>query len=309
MRAVAHLFAAFLLASPSGAVEPAARSSPRSQIRVPLWADGAVKLSDLKASLDGSPAKILGVHGPDEGLLVLVVFDLVGDIALVNPARESLIGVLKRLPERSYVGLLRAQDGLKVLLDPTADRGALAGSIDSLAISGRPGLLDTVEQAEQLADSLIMKTGVRLAVLYITDSDIYDYREDYTNPVINSSDQRDLSRRFPEGLVREKISKLQGRLALLQAPLFIAHLHYQRDRLNEAYQTGLLQLAEVTGGTAIFCRSIAEVPSAIDSIFGRITSHWGVDLELPPRPSQNVQVLFEGGPGLTYRTRFLIKER
>ena len=52
---------------------------------------------------------------------------------------------------------------------------------------------------------MVRKTYVRSAVLYITDSNIYNYREDYTNPVINYSDRGDLSRRFPEGLVREQV--------------------------------------------------------------------------------------------------------
>ena len=40
------------------------------------------------------------------------------------------------------------------------------------------------------------KSPVRVSVLYITDRNIYNYREDYTNPVINGSDPHDLSRVF-----------------------------------------------------------------------------------------------------------------
>jgi len=40
---------------------------------------------------------------------------------------------------------------------------------------------------------------------------IYRYREDYTNPVINQSDPHDLSRRFPRRSLRRKISETAGR--------------------------------------------------------------------------------------------------
>lgn len=282
----------------------------RVQIRVPFWTDGSGwKPEDLKARLDGSPAQIEGIHGPSEGLMLLVVFDVVGDLARVDPARESLIAAVEEAPPSVYVGLLRAQDGLRVVLDPTGDRQAIAAAIRGIPVSGRPGLLDTIEQAAALADSVLSKTPVRIAVLYITDSDIYSYRDDYTNPVINSSDSRDLSRRFPEGLVREKISKIESRISALDATLFIAHLAYAPDRLNEAYQTGLLQLAQVTGGSAVFCRSPADVSDAIGQLFTRIVNHWAVDVKLPERPLKSVQVQLEGASGLSYRTRFVLKER
>jgi hypothetical protein len=241
--------------------------------------------------------------------MLLVVFDVVGDLARVDPARESLIAAMEKASPSVYVGLLRAQDGLRVVLDPTGDRQAVTEAIRAIPVSGRPGLLDTIEQAAELADSVLAKTTVRMAVLYITDSDIYSYRDDYTNPVINSSDSRDLSRRFPEGLVREKISKIESRISALDATLFIAHLAYAPDRLNEAYQTGLLQLAQVTGGSAVFCRSPADVSDAITQMFTRIANHWAVDVKLPERPLKSVQVQLEGATGLSYRSRFVLKER
>jgi hypothetical protein len=303
------LTAALLLTSTALAASPAAKAQ-RVQIRVPFWADSSEwKPADLTARLDGSPAQIAGIHGPSEGLMLLVVFDVVGDVARVDPARESLIAAMEKAPPSVYVGLLRAQDGLRVLMDPTGDRQAMADAIRAIPVSGRPGLLDTIEQAAELADSVLAKTTVRMAVLYITDSDIYSYRDDYTNPVINSSDSRDLSRRFPEGLVREKISKIESRISALDAPLFIAHLAYAPDRLNEAYQTGLLQLAQVTGGSAVFCRSPADVNDAVGQMFMRIANHWAVDVRLPDRPLKSVQVQLEGASGLSYRTRFVLKER
>src|SRR5262245_44138684 len=116
---------------------------------------------------------------------------------------------------------MRAQDGLAVIADPSHDRIASAAAIRALPVSGKAGLLDTVETAAGIADAVLAKALVRVAVLYVTDSDVRNYREDFSNPVINSSDSHDLSRRFPEGLVQERITRLEQRLASMQTPLFI----------------------------------------------------------------------------------------
>ncbi|HOK47097.1 MAG TPA: hypothetical protein PLK67_14245, partial [Bryobacteraceae bacterium] len=148
-----------------------------------------------------------------------------------------------------------------------------------------------------------------VGLIYVTDSNIYNYREDFANPVINSSDPGDMSRRFPEGLVREKITKLQDKLAAFETPLFIVHLAYRNDRLNEAYQGGIKQLAELSGGTGAFCRSRAEIPNAIAGAFRSIASHYSVVLRVPERQSKILQVeLANQDRRLTYRNRFVIEK-
>jgi hypothetical protein len=265
---------------------------------------------DLSAEVEGAPARVRCVHGPDDDLLLLLVTDLAEDLSLVIPAKEALVSHIEQLSANTYVGLMQAQDGLKVLVDPTADREALAAAIEALPVSGNAGLLDTVETVARIADSILAKSDVRVAVLYVTDSDVRNYREDFINPVINRSDRGDLSRRFPEGLVREKISKLDGVLAALQSPLFVVHLDYRSDRLNDAYQAGLMQLADTTGGTSIFCRSNTEVPDAVARIFETITSHYSVGLQLSERPPKMFEVQLESdGRALNYRPRFLLDGR
>jgi hypothetical protein len=276
-----------------------------------LVASGEATLTaeDLKASVyNGATLQIVRVGTPASDLLLLVVVDLVGDIALIDPARQALLQQIRTLPPTTWVGLLRAQDGLQVVQDPTADREAVAQALAGVSVTGRAGLLETVETAAQLADSVTAKSAVRLAILYVTDSDVRNYREDFTNPVINSSDARDLSRRFPEGLVREKISKLTDRLAGYQAPVFIVHLSYSSERLNEAYQGGLLQLATATGGTAVFCRSVAEIPGAIERTVGSIQSMYQLIVQLPQkRPKAVTLVVDAGGRQVSYRSRFLLR--
>ncbi|HYM09958.1 MAG TPA: hypothetical protein VEU62_04465 [Bryobacterales bacterium] len=288
-------------------------------IRVPVWVESRENDSDtaplaaknIRATLDGHSAPIVVVRGPGDDLMLLIVLDLTGDLSLVEPAKKALQEEIGKLPPNAFAGLLRAQDGPRVLADPTPDRHALAEQIENLPVSGKAGLLDTVDVTEGIADSILIKSTVRVAVLYVTDSDIRNYREDFINPVINSSDTHDLSRRFPDALIQEKISKLSAGLSSRQTPLFIVHLQYSSEQLNEAYQNGLKQLAEVTGGSSSFCQSTAEIPAAIQRIFALILSQYSVTLALPERAGKSVQVELQAGDNrpLNYRTRFVLKGR
>lgn len=301
----------FLLLAAASVARAADRPTPPT-LRVAAWppADAAFDPKSIRAHVDGKPSRVLRVSGPADGLLILVVLDLTGDLSLVDPAREALTAELNKLPPKAWAGLLRSQDGLRVLVDPGPDRAALADAIANLPIAGKAALFESIEPAAQLGTAILQKTPVRLAVLYITDSDIHNYREDYTNPVINYSDHADLSRRFPEALVREKTSKLSAGLAAFNVPVFVVHLAYLRDRLNEAYQTGLQQMTETTGGQAWFSRTPTEVPGNIEQAVARILSHWAVDVEIPDRPQKTFTVqLTAGDEPLPGRSRFTSRRK
>jgi hypothetical protein len=301
------LLAWALIAAPP---KPAGRT-----IKVPVWADATdvapLAPKDLTATVAGKPSQVLDVTGPGRDLLVIAVLDLTSDLSLAEPAKDALAADIEKLPQLTAVAAMRAQDGAKVLADPGTDRAAAVSAVRDLPVSGKAALLDCVETVMQLADSILAKTAVRVAVFYLTDSDPENYREDFTNPVINSSDTHDLSRKFPEALVQEKISKVAAVLAGRQAPLFIVHLRYRSDRLGEAYQSGLKQLAEVTGGSAIFCRSSEEIADAIQRALGLITSSYSVTVALPELRSKSFELKLDAGGkyNLTYRTRFVLKER
>ncbi|MCA2969516.1 MAG: hypothetical protein INH43_13445 [Acidobacteriaceae bacterium] len=278
-----------------------------ARIRVPaLVAKG--EPSSLEATVDGKPARVELLKGPQDDLLILLVLDFSGDISYIEFARSGLVEAFKELPPHAWVTVLRAQDGLRVLEDPTGAAESLTATVNAYTGGGKAGLLDTVEEAAQLGDRLLVKTTARVAVLYCTDSSIYNYREDFTNPVINSSDSRDLSRRFPDQLVREKIQKLTGALLARETPVWIVHIHYRVDSINEAYQRGLQQLAEATGGEAAICRGLTEIPAAIGRAFRRIREHWSVFLQLPPGKSRNLSVALNAPDcEMSFRQRFSVK--
>lgn len=296
----------------------AAPSHPRlTQIRIPVWlepgSDRQLSAKDFHATIDGAESRVLQVECPDDDLVILLVLDFSsGDLTLADPAKETVDADIRKLPPKTVVGLLRAQEGLQVLSDPTADRDAIAALIEQQTLSGHTGLLATIDTIGQVGDSILKKSAVRLAILFITDGDVRNYREDFTNPVINSSDSHDLSRRFPETLVQEKIAKLDGTLAAQQTPVFIVDLNQHTDRLNEAYHNGLKELAETTGGAAFFSRSTTEIPDAIRRSFETIASHYSLTLSLPEHTSLRPQIRLttpESDRSLTYRTRVVLRQR
>ncbi len=292
------------LAAAGLAAPPPARTD-LAVLRVPLWMDGATAAA-VSAKLNGEPVKIARLLGPGDDLVILLIFDLSGDLSRVDQARAALNERLGQLPPNALVSLLRAQDGLRVLQDPTADRTAVQSKIQELTISGRAGLLDSVETALAVGDAMLAKSRVRVAVLYVSDSLATNYREDFANPVVNSSDSGDMSRRFPEALIKVRMQQMHAKVARTQTPLFVVQLNYLDDRLNEAYQTGLLELANATGGSAEFVRTPAEIPIVISRVMERLSGQSSAELEFKRAKVRHWEVeLLAEGATVRHRKRFL----
>jgi len=295
------LIAAVLAAAAQGA-PPEAVASRRAAAWIAASESG---LCEASVKVEGKPSKVTHCLTPRDNLLLFVVTDMTGDLTLINEARDALAAELAKLPSNTWTAALSAQDGLHVLADPSGDSASTITAIRNARTTGAAGLLEAMEPASRLATSVLAKSKIRIAILHITDSNIYDYREDYTNPVINYSDSRDLSRRFPDALIRERTAKLASALAGYDAPVFVVHLAYLRDRLNEAYQIGLRQATEATGGTAVFCRSQAEIPSAISGAVARILAHHAIDFSVPKDLPRQFSIEL-AAPDLSpeYRSRF-----
>jgi len=263
-----------------------------ARVSIPAWIEeGHCGPSPkFEATFNGKPAPVTSQLGPGSDQVVLLVLDFTSEASLVEAAKQALTAEISHLPPNAWVGLLRDQDGLHVLADPSPNRQPLLDTLKDLGSTGKPGLFETVSPALALADSIMRKSPVRVSVLYITDSNIYSYREDYTNPVINSSDPHDLSRVFPDALIQDKISKLVGEVSSLEAPLFVVHIAYRGDTLDESYRNGLLTLADATGGKGQACRSVGEIPDAIAAAFTRISSAWRLTLGVPPKFHSNAQI-------------------
>ncbi len=310
-RPYVFLFALLVAAFPL----PGTLVAQTETVSIPAWIEEGQcgPQPTFQATFNGKPAAVTSQLGPGSDQIVLLVLDFTGDISYVDPAKQALVAGISKLPSNTWVGLLRDQDGLHVLIDPGPNRQPLLHAIQGIASIGKPGLFETVTSALSLADNIMRKSPVRVSVLYVTDSNIYNYREDYTNPVINESDPHDLSRVFPDALIQDKISKLVGEANSLQAPLFVVHLSYRADTLNTSYQNGLLMLADATGGRGQVCRSVGEIPDAIAAAFARISSAWRLTLGVPPKFHSNAQIhLIAPCEGedlrLSWRTRLRPKE-
>jgi hypothetical protein len=128
---------------------------------------------------------------------------------------------------------------------------------------------------------ILLRTNVRVAVIFITDSDIGNYRADYLNPPVNASDSRDLSRRFAGRALQEKISRMASSLARFQVPIFIVHIDPGLDPLNRAYHNGLKQFAEVAGGQLFLSKTTADIPIILHEAFHWACNFYVVGFEAP----------------------------
>lgn len=306
---------ALLLAFLTAAAAWGNAQAPTTSISIPAWVEEGHcgPRPKFEATFNGKPVSVVSELGPGSDQVILLVLDFNGDASLVDAAKQATIAEISKLPANTWVGLLQDHDGLHVLTDPSPSRQLLIKAINDLSTNAQPGLFETVTSALTLADSIMRKSAVRVAVLYITDSNIYTYREDYTNPVINESDPHDLSRVFPDALIQDKISRLVGEASYLEAPLFVVHLNYRGDTLNESYQNGLLTLADSTGGRGQICRSVGEIPDAISAVFARISTAWRLSLGVPPKPHSSVQIHLSApcngdDARLSWRTRLRLKE-
>jgi hypothetical protein len=159
---------------------------------------------------------------------------------------------------------------------------------------------------------MMRRSDIRVAVLYLTDGEIEDYRGDYVSTVVNPSDSGDLSRRFRDRLVQEKINSITANLARLPAPLFFVHLEEQNDSLNVTYQNGIRAFASATGGSAYFSRGLADVPNLVGRALGDIDATYSVALAAPQdwRGSARIEISCPDAATVTHRESFdYVQER
>ncbi|MBK6799912.1 MAG: hypothetical protein IPG76_24855 [Acidobacteria bacterium] len=206
--------------------EPAGKDILKIPVRVEqepgnFWTEG--RKENFKVLIDDKDSPLRSFHGPANPTIFLVVFDTVADITRVEIARNSLAEKIKEIKPNYWIGLMKSQDGLSVMQEPTSDKVALDVSLAQVKVAGRAGLLDTLEQVSSIAQGMMQKSGVRVCILYISDSGIASYRADYLNPVINSSDSGDLSRSFPTApsLRESAVCQIHSRVSRSPSSFFI----------------------------------------------------------------------------------------
>ena len=258
-----------------------------------VWHEGPAQ--EMAVSLGGEVVAVRSVQTGEDHLILLLVMDTVKFPDRVDAVRDALVAKLTSLGPKYFAGVMSAQDGLRVILDPVRGRGKLSEKLQSLDVRGLPGLMDVVEQVSEIADQTLVSAEVRVAVLFVTDGEIEDYRGDYTIPVVNPSDSSDLSRRFRGQLILERIRSIVDRLEGAQAPLFFLHLARQYDSLNEVYQNGISEFSQTTGGRAVFVRGVQEIPAVVEQLLDEIAEHSVVTIDAACEGIQKLEIQSSAG--------------
>jgi hypothetical protein len=262
--------------------------APQSLIKIPVWVESQPEqfwtIGDrrsFKLFLGEQELALKSFAGPHSSTIVLLVFDVVADLARVDEARAAIIEKIEKLEPSSWIGLIRTQDGVSVLQEPTGDREAVIEKLKSIQVSGKAGLLESLQPISKLATEMLRRAGIRLCVFYISDSGIGNYRADYLNPVINSSDSGDLSRRFSDRAIQDQMSRQSTALAEYNVPIFVLQLLQREDLMNVAYQSGLVRIATDSGGGAVVCRTIDEIRPGLDRLMAQIDSTYFLGFDAP----------------------------
>jgi len=281
-------------------------------LRVAAWPEPDQELAEpldaeqFHAWVEGKSVQVASAVGPGQPLVLLIVVDWIGDLNRIDRARAILTERFARLDPQWRVALLRAQDGLDVLQEPTDDGELLAAKLAETQTTGFAGLLDAIEPSARIAHRTLEQADVRTAVLFITDGSIRQYRNDYTAPVVNPSDRRDLSRRFGNAIIQEKIAGISDAVAQFAAPLYVVHLEERQLPDDQAYQNGLTEIAQQTGGEARFVRGVADVDAALSAVLDRIAQTYAVTLSPPAnlRGAAKIRLEAVSGQKLAHRESF-----
>jgi hypothetical protein len=306
----------FLLSWPKQ--DPRSAKDKSGYFKVPVWmrhGDAGfqtnLKAEDFQLLNGKAPLRIASFQPPEGPTLLFVAFDTVGEIANINQARVALQQEVVKLGAQYWVGLISAQEQLAVLQDPTPDRELVLSKIETLAQIGKARLLESIIPVADFTTGILLRSNVRVAVIFITDSDIGNYRTDYLNPPVNVSDSRDLSRRFAGRALQEKISRMVTTLIKFQAPIFIVHIDPGQDPLNRTYQNGLKQFAETVGGQLFLSKTVGDIPTVMQEVFQWVQSFYVLGFEVPRSKSGFLKLqisVSQDSPSspvgrLTYRTR------
>ncbi len=245
-----------------------------ASFRLPIWIH--TNGNPLPRDLSANEFKInhgkliiepISLRGPRSPTMLFVALDAVGDVANITEARNAVIHEIHELGSQYWVGLISANEQITVIQEPTSSRDLFSEKLEQLSQIGKAGLLDTLLPVADLAASVLLKSDVRVAVIFITDSDIGNYKTDYLNAPVNASDSRDLSRRFAGRALQEKITRMSKAISKFQVPILVVHIAPGEDPLNRAYQNGLKQLAEIGGGKCLLSKSIGDIASTIHEAF------------------------------------------
>ena len=264
----------------------------------PVW---NLKSDNFTVLMDKEPVKVNFLLNPDSPVLIPLVFDTTGDLTYIDAMRKELCRFVDSLPPAIQLMVLTANDGLKVVQNNTSDKELLKKAILNYSIKGYPGFLENFLSVSEAMNKLVMKNNIKICPIFITDSDIYKYRKQYTSADLNTEAER-----------------IQNKLTENYVPIFVLRLPSGgNDTFARNYEGLMRELARATGGEAEFPMGVSGVSTALAGTLHRIHGLYVVGWEsdqLKPGKQHKVKITVTGPDGqeldakLEYQDSFEIKK-
>ncbi len=264
----------------------------------PVW---NLKSDNFTVLMDKEPVKLDFFLNPDAPVLIPLVFDTTGDLTYIDAMRKELCRFVDSLPPIIQLMVLTANDGLKVVQNNSSDKELLKKAILNYSIKGYPGFLENFLSVSDAMNTLVMKNKIKVCPIFITDSDIYKYRKQYTSADLNTEADR-----------------IRGKLKESFVPIFVLRLPSGgNDTFARNYEGLMRELARATGGEAEFPMGVPGVSTALAGTLHRIHGLYVVGWEsdqIKPGKEHKVKITVTGPDGqeldakVEYQESFEIKK-
>jgi VWFA-related protein len=216
----------------------------------PVW---NLKSDSFAVLMDKEPVKVDFFLNPDAPVLIPLVFDTTGDLTYIDAMRKELCRFAENLPPSIQLMIMTANDGLKVVQNNTGDK-ELQKAILNYSIKGYPGFLENFLSVSDAMNKLVMKNKIKICPIFITDSDVYKYRKQYTSADLNTEADR----------IRNKLKESF-------VPIFVLRLPSGgNDTFARNYEGVMREMARATGGEAEFPMGVSGVSTALAGTLHRI---------------------------------------
>lgn len=259
----------------------------------------SLKLENLQVIQDKEPITPTSFLNFESPVLIAVVFDTTGDMTYIDAIRKELVNFINVLPPGVNMMVLTANDGLKVVQKPTAKKDLLTKAVLNYPTKGYPGFLENVVSVAEYMDNALLNATIRIGILFITDSEIYKYRKQYTSGDLSTEADRD------KQLLQETFT-----------PVFVIRLPIgNTDTLCRTYEGTIRDISRSTGGETEFILSPAGVSKALALSLHRIhgTAFVGyTPSEIKPKKEYKLKMEMSGLPAdakIEYKTSFRFKKK
>jgi hypothetical protein len=183
--------------------------------------------------------------GPESPILIVLALDTTGNLTWIDTLRGELAAFVTRLPPNVQIMVVTVNDGIRVVQNNTSDPALLAQAVRNYGITGRPGFLENVESLEEKSDRIFERFPMRVATLFVTDSDIYGYR-----------------RRFSSADFTTEVERIKTKLQGFYAPIYVLRLP------SEAAQAQVLRGSTAADGSPIDASAVESANRTREEITG-----------------------------------------